>query len=315
MPSRRTFLASGLAAGAGATAWASLSSSWSARFLRERFDEMGREIPSAPHTPAPAGWQANAVTLAWLGHATVLIDFYGLRILTDPVFFRRIGVSLGLGTLGPLRLVQCALPVSSLPEIDLLLVTHAHFDHLDRPSLAAVPGRPAVVMAHGTADLLPARQNASVQELRWDETTRVRTPRGDAQVRAIEVKHWGARVQRDTWRGYGGFIVEREGHRLLIGGDTADTPLFREHRRHGPFEAAVMPIGAYDPWIRHHCTPEQAIRMADAAGARRIVPIHHQSFRLSREPILEPIERAEAMLAAEAGRLALRALGETTVLT
>lgn len=314
MPSRRTFLASGLAAGATATAWASMSSSWSARFLRERFDEMGRQIPTAPHTPAPAGWADNAVTLAWLGHATVLINFYGLHILTDPVFFRRIGVSLGLGTLGPLRLVQCALPPAGLPEIDLLLVTHAHFDHLDRPSLAAVPGRPAVVMAHGTSDLLPERPTSSVHELRWTETARIRTPRGDAGVRALEVKHWGARVQRDTWRGYAGFVVEREGHRLLIGGDTADTPLFAEHRRYGPFEAAVMPIGAYDPWIRHHCTPEQAIRMADAAGARRIVPVHHQSFRLSREPLLEPIERAQTMLAAETGRLALRALGETTVL-
>ena len=311
MPSRRTFLASSLAASAGATAWASLSSSWSARFLRERWAELGRDIPVAPHTPVPSQWATNGITLAWLGHATVLIDFYGLRILTDPVFFRRIGVSLGLGTLGPLRLVQCALPPTDLPDIDLLLVTHAHFDHLDRPSLAAVPGQPAVVMAHGTADLLPSRRTASVQELRWAETTRVRTPHGDADVRAIEVRHWGARVQRDTWRGYTGFIVEREGRRLLIGGDTADTPLFADHRTHGPFEAAVMPIGAYDPWIRHHCTPEQAIRMADAAGARRIVPIHHQSFRLSREPFREPIERAEKMLAAEQGRLALREIGET----
>ena len=137
--------------------------------------------------------------------------------------------------------------------------------------------------------------------------------RGDAQVHAIEVRHWGARVQRDTWRGYAGFVVEREGRRLLIGGDTADTPLFRDHRRHGPFDAAMMPIGAYDPWIRHHCTPEQAIRMADAAGARLFVPIHHQSFRLSREPVREPIERAEAMLAKEQGRLAWRDIGQTVV--
>ena len=122
-------------------------------------------------------------------------------------------------------------------------------------------------------------------------------------------------MQRDTWRGYAGFVVEREGRRLLIGGDTADTPLFRNHRRHGPFEAAVMPIGAYDPWIRNHCTPEQAVRMADAAGARLFVPIHHQSFRLSREPVMEPIARADEMLAKERGRLALRAIGETAVLS
>ena len=97
-------------------------------------------------------------------------------------------------------------------------------------------------------------------------------------------------------------------------GDTAETPLFREHRRHGPFEAAVMPIGAYDPWIWSHCTPEQAIAMADAAGARLFVPVHHQTFRLSREAAREPIERADAALAHEQGRLALREIGETVVI-
>ncbi len=151
-------------------------------------------------------------------------------------------------------------------------------------------------------------------ELRWNESTTVTTPRGEAAVRAIEVKHWGARLQRDTYRGYTGYVVEREGRRLLIGGDTAATPAFGDHRRFGPFEAAVMPIGAYDPWIRNHCTPEQAVTMADAAGARLFVPVHHQSFRLSREPFTEPIERAEQALAAERGRLAVRDIGETVVI-
>lgn len=312
MPTRRTFLASGAAAaGVSATAWAGLSDSWAARFLRERVGEVGRTLPAAPHTPTPATWDDNAITLAWLGHATVLVNFYGLRILTDPTFFARIGVDAWVGTIGPLRLVQCALTPEQVPDIDLLLVTHAHFDHLDTPSLAAVPGRPAVVMAHATSDLLPSRDVASVTELRWNERTRVQGPRGDAEVRSVEVKHWGARVRRDTWRGYTGFIVEREGKRLLIGGDTADTPLFAGQKPHGPFEAAVMPIGAYDPWIRNHCTPEQAVRMADAAGARLFVPIHHQSFKLSREPFMEPIERAQEALRQEQDRLALRDLGQT----
>ena len=114
--------------------------------------------------------------------------------------------------------------------------------------------------------------------------------------------------------GYNGYIIEREGRRLLIGGDTAATPVFADHRRHGPFEAAVMPVGAYDPWIRNHCTPEQAVQMADAAGARLFVPVHHQSFQLSREPFLEPIERTQTALSAEADRLALREIGETRVI-
>jgi L-ascorbate metabolism protein UlaG (beta-lactamase superfamily) len=293
----------------------SMSNSWSARFLRERMSEWGRPVPQAPHTPTPSEWSDNAITIAWLGHATVLINFYGMRIITDPVLFNRIGVDVGVGSIGPLRLVQCALTPEQLPELDLVLVSHAHFDHLDTPSLGAVRGRPAAIMAWHTSDLLPRDEYSSVSELRWNETARIASARGDAVVRAIEVKHWGARVQRDTYRGYTGYIVEREGRRLLIGGDTASTGVFRDHRQHGPFEAAIMPIGAYDPWIRNHCTPEQAVTMADAAGARLFVPVHHQSFQLSREPLHEPIERAAAALAKEEGRLAVRELGQTVVVS
>jgi L-ascorbate metabolism protein UlaG (beta-lactamase superfamily) len=169
-------------------------------------------------------------------------------------------------------------------------------------------------MAAKTSDLLPRRAYSSVTELQWNESTTIRTPRGEVHVRSLEVRHWGARLQSDTYRGWTGFVVEREGKRLLIGGDTADTPLFRSHRQHGPFEAAIMPIGAYDPWIWNHCTPEEAVAMADAAGARLFIPIHHQTFRLSREGDHEPIERADAALLREHGRLALRDIGETAVI-
>lgn len=312
---RRRFLASGAAVSLGALGsfWAGTSQTWSARFVRGRIAELGQQILPAPHVPQPASWPDNAVTLAWLGHATVLIDLFGVRILTDPALFPRIGVDALVATIGPQRLVHAALSPDELPDIDLVLVSHAHFDHLDTPSLAAVRGRPAAIMAPATSDLLPRRRYASVRELRWGESARLTTPRGDVIVRGIEVKHWGARIRRDTHRGYTGYIVEREGCRLLLGGDTADTRAFGEHRRHGPFDAAVMPIGAYNPWIHNHCTPEQAVAMADAAGARLFVPVHHRSFALGREPFDEPIERAQAVLASEHDRLAIREIGETIV--
>jgi L-ascorbate metabolism protein UlaG (beta-lactamase superfamily) len=311
---RRRFLATGAIAAAAGGVGLGTSSSWPVRFLRERFREVGREIPQAPHKPAPAAWSDNAVTLAWLGHATTLINLYGVRVLTDPTLFPRIGLDTGLGTIGPLRLVQCAVTAADLPEVDLVLVSHAHFDHLDIASLAAVRGRPSAVMAAATSDLLPRRNYSSVQELRWNESVKVVTPRGDVRVRAVEVKHWGARLRRDTYRGYTGFIVEREGHKLLLAGDTASTRAFRDHARYGPFDAAVMPVGAYDPWIRNHCTPEQAVALANEAGARLFVPVHHKSFRLSNEPFNEPIERTQAALAKEPDRLALREIGETVVI-
>lgn len=305
------FIGSALVAGAGG-AWLGTSSSWTARFLRERITEIGRDVPAAAQKPHPLEWNDNRVTIAWLGHATVLINFFGLRILTDPVFFPRIGVDLALGTLGPKRLTACALQPKDLPDIDVVIVSHAHFDHLDTPSLAKVPGKPIAVMARETSDLLPRKRYSAVHELRWGDSKLLKTARGDVLVRGLEVKHWGARIRRDRHRGYNGFVIEREGVKLLFGGDTANTALFAEHRKFGPFAAAIMPIGAYDPWIQSHCTPEQAVEMANAARAKLFVPIHHQAFRLSREAFGEPIERATLALASEPERLAIKEVGQTT---
>jgi L-ascorbate metabolism protein UlaG (beta-lactamase superfamily) len=301
---RRGFL---LAAGAGLGVTAiSLPSQMLVRMT-------GDMLPAA-HTPAPETWSDNSITMAWLGHATVLINFYGVRVLTDPALFPRIGVDVRVATVGPLRLTACALPAAQLPDIDVVLLSHAHFDHLDTASLGALPGHPVVVAAAKTADLVPGRRVVGVHEIRWNQAAYLRTRRGDLEVRAVEVKHWGARLNHDGYRGYNGYAIRREGRALLFGGDTAHTPVFAEHRRHGPYEAAIMPIGAYDPYIYNHCTPEQALAMADAAGARLFAPIHHKTFRLSEEGFNEPIERAEAALIKERDRLALRDVGDTAVI-
>ena len=272
---------------------------------------MSGDVLPAPHTPDPAAWSDNSITLAWLGHATVLINFYGVRVLTDPALFPRIGVDVRLTTVGPLRLTACALPAAQLLEIDVVLLSHAHFDHLDTASLRALRGHPVVVTAPKTADLVPVR---AVYEIAWNQSVHLSTRHGDLEVLAVEVKHWGARLNHDFYRGYNGYVIRRGERALLFGGDTAHTRAFAGHRRHGPYEAAIMPIGAYDPYIYNHCTPEQAVAMADAAGARLFVPIHHKTFRLSEERFNEPIERAEAALIKERDRLAVREVGDTVVI-
>jgi L-ascorbate metabolism protein UlaG (beta-lactamase superfamily) len=121
-------------------------------------------------------------------------------------------------------------------------------------------------------------------------------------------------MQRDTYRGYNGYLLEREGRRVIFAGDTALTDSFGDLRERGRIDLAIMSIGAYNPWIRSHCTPEQAIDMANDAGAQFIMPVHHQTFRLSFEPFREPIERFEAALRDAPKRIALREIGETFVL-
>jgi len=121
-------------------------------------------------------------------------------------------------------------------------------------------------------------------------------------------------MQRDTCRGYNGYLFEREGRRVIFAGDTALTDSFGDLRERGRIDLAIMSIGAYNPWIRSHCTPEQAIEMANAAGAEFIMPVHHQTFRLSFEPFREPIERFENALRHQPERIALREIGETFVL-
>ena len=284
---------------------------WYTHLLREWTVESRRAMLPAHSFPQPKKWSDNNLTAAWLGHATVLINFYGIRILTDPALFPRIGVRLPGCTIGPKRLTEPALHVSELPEIDLILLSHAHFDHLDLRTLRQLPRRADVITASKTRDLLRTMWFRSKTELRWGQAITVERPNGSVRVRAFPVKHWGARVRRDTYRGYNGYILEREGHRMIFGGDTALTDSFEDLRRQRRYDLAIMPIGAYDPWIRAHATPEQAVEMANAAAADHIMPVHHQTFRLSAEPFREPIERFEAALADEPERIALRERGET----
>jgi len=264
--------------------------------------------------PAPQSWPGDAVTVGWLGHATVLINFHGVTILTDPVFSTRVGLDVGLWTLGPKRYVAPALTYKQLPPVDVVLLSHAHRDHLDLPSLARFPSSTFAVTARATRDLLAATPLRRAISLGWGERATFTGRRGDLHIEAFEVKHWGRRWPSEQDRGYNGYLLTREGRRLLFAGDTAYTTLFARLRPRGPYDLAIMPIAAYNPWIRNHCTPEEAVMMADMAGARFIVPVHHQTFKLSEEPLAEPLARLETALRSEPARLALRQIGQSFTL-
>ncbi len=311
--SRRNFLKlAGAATAAGTAAWVGFSQSWTPKFVRERISEVGKNIWKPTAKPTPLEWSDTRITASWLGHASVLINFYGFNILTDPVLTPRCGADLGFGIIGPKRRVAAALHVEELPRIDLVLLSHAHLDHLDTATLGRLKAGPQTALAHRTSDLLDGTRLRERTELKWGEKARFKAEgHGDLEVEAFEVKHWGARWRHDTYRGYNGYILRRGGKQIIFGGDTALIKTFADLKSKGPFELACMPIGTYNPWIWSHCNPEQAVRMANDAGAKHIIPIHHTTFRFGRETYTEPLERFEAALASEPERVALRHAGET----
>lgn len=287
---------------------------WLGHLFRDWTIESWRPIAPVFARPEPEKWSDAAVTLAWLGHATVLINFFGITILTDPTLFPRVGIRLPGFTIGPKRLIASALGFDELPKIDIILLSHAHFDHFDLQTLRRFDEHTRVISAAHTRDLLRWTRLRDITELHWNEQKSIETSAGKIDILAFSVKHWGARKQRDTYRGYNGYVLERNGRRILFAGDTALTNSFAKLRERGRIDLAIMSIAAYNPWIRSHCTPEQAIDMANAAGAQFILPVHHQTFRLSFEPLREPIERFEAALHKSPERIALRQIGETFVL-
>ena len=264
-------------------------------------------MPQAPFTPHPKRWADTGLHAAWLGHSTVLLKIDGFTILTDPILGERCGVRMGPMTVGLRRLVAPAVSRPQLPHIDLILLSHAHFDHFDVATLRGLErAGTAVVTAKYTSDLLRARRYQSVQEVGWGEHVRV----GPLSIRGIQVKHWGARMRSDVHRGYNGYLIESARRRVVFGGDTAWTDAFKVARAAKPVDLAIMPIGAYDPWISVHCNPEEAWRMGVDCGAEHMLPVHHQTFRLSREPYLEPIERFVAAAGNHPDRVVTTRVGQ-----
>lgn len=278
-------------------------------FWQQSARELGAPVLPAPHHPDPKRWPDKGLFASWIGHSTILMKLDGYTIITDPVFSTRVGLNFGPFTLGLKRMVDPALALQELPHVDLILLSHAHMDHFDLPSLRALERKTTrVVTARATSDLLRVPRYGSVQEIGWNEKLQV----GPVEIRGLQVNHWGARMRTDTWRGYNAYLLQAGRWRVLFGGDTALTDSFRDV---AGAHLALMPIGAYNPWIRVHCSPEQAWQMASDARADYVLPVHHQTFHLSQEPLLEPVDRLLTAAGSGRGRVALTAIGQEFRLT
>jgi len=269
---------------------------------RMRWLDSLSSAPAAALKPDLSNWENLTLATAWVGHATVLLRIGGMTILTDPVFSSRIGLGMGLFTLGPMRKIAPALTIEELPRIDLILISHAHFDHLDRPSLARLPRNAQVVTASQTRDLVDDLGFAQVSELGWGESITI----GSVTLRAQEVRHWGARTFFDKHRGYNGYFLSAGNHRVLYAGDTADCDHFRGG---GRVDLGIFSISAYNPFIQAHANPEQVWEMANQLPADAILPVHHSTFNLSHEPMEEPLQRLLAAAGADSERIVVREIG------
>jgi L-ascorbate metabolism protein UlaG (beta-lactamase superfamily) len=277
------------------------------RTLEERRSRPPEEIKPAPHRPSVADWPNDGLTLSWLGHATVLLNIHGTLVLTDPVLEPRIGIGRGFAKVGPRRLIAPALRPQELPAVDLVLLSHAHMDHTDLGTLRRIRAGTPVVVQSGNRDLV--RRFRQVHELAWGEQTDV----AGIRVESTPVRHWGARMITDQHRGYGGYLLQTAGRTVLFAGDTAYTNAMTPLGRRGPIDLAILPIGAYDPWIANHASPEQAWTMFKALGAEYVLPIHHSTFRLSREPVDEPLRRFMVAAGTESWRVLGTEIGSTAL--
>jgi L-ascorbate metabolism protein UlaG (beta-lactamase superfamily) len=243
-----------------------------------------------PHVPGLQldNFASSDLSAVWVGHATVLLHVAGLNILTDPVFSHRIGMSIGSRTFGLGRVLPLPLDVHHLPRVDLILISHAHFDHLDKPSLRRLASRTTtVVTAANTRRLIP-HGFKDVVELDWDGEVRFGEGRRRLRLTAVRPQHWGARTALDKHRGFNSYVIEAPGQRLLFAGDTAHTDVFD---RVGPVRLAAFGIGAYEPWIHAHASPEQVWSMFSRMGGDYLLPMHHSTFDLGDEAHDEPLRR------------------------
>ena len=262
------------------------------------------QVDLSPAAPDLALLQANRTrhTVTWIGHSTVLVQTGGRNLITDPMFSQRASP---LPFTGPRRHQPPGIALRDLPPIDLVLISHNHYDHLDLPSVRALSrqrgGSPSFAVPLGLERWFRRRlPHANVVALDWWESRVV----AGVTVTLVPVHHWSART---PWDGnstlWGGWVAERAGFRFFFSGDTAYSQDFPEiGRRLGPFDLAAIAIGHYEPrWFmrNNHINPEEAVRIHGEIGARRSLGIHWGTFEhLTQEPLDQPLrDLAAARLA------------------
>jgi N-acyl-phosphatidylethanolamine-hydrolysing phospholipase D len=242
--------------------------------------------------------QGGKDSVTWLGHAAFLLRMDGKNVLIDPFLSEYASPIQGVG---PRRFTPPGLPVGHLPKIDLLLVSHNHYDHLDKVTIEALPNkhRMQVVVPLGLGRFFRQRGFRHVTELDWHQNIAI----DRIKLTCVPAIHRSARGLIDRNRTlWGGFILESPESRIYFGGDTGYGPIFSETgKRYGPFDLAMLGIGCYAPRAAmhmNHADPEEAVQIARDLGAERVMGMHWGTIIMTEEPPFEPPARFR--IAAEA---------------
>ena len=230
--------------------------------------------------PPPEG----KIRVTWIGHASFFVQFPDHSVLFDPNWAKWMGLVKRLQLPGIL--------LEDMPEVDLVLVSHAHFDHLHKKSLKGIDSRDGIIVPRGSSGLVKGLGFERVVEMKiWEEAQH-----GGLRVVHTPSHHWGARFGHDTHRDYGGFLVASGKRTVFHCGDSAYFGGFKEIGAREKIDIALLPIGAYDPPSGRdvHMNPEEALTAFEDLGAEVMVPMHYGTFTLSNEPPDESLERLRA---------------------
>ncbi len=224
---------------------------------------------------------AGQICITWIGHASFLIQTPEQSVLIDPNWAKWLKVIK--------RIKHPGIELHDLPAIDLVLVTHAHFDHLDRRTLRAVARDQPIAVPENVGNLVHDLGFDRVHEMKHWDTFQL----GSLKITLTPARHWGARILHDSHRGFGGFLIEYAGRSILHCGDTAYFDGFKEIGERCNIEIALLPIGAYEAPTKRdvHMNPEQALQAFLELRAATMIPMHFGTFRLSYEPLHEPPQR------------------------
>jgi L-ascorbate metabolism protein UlaG (beta-lactamase superfamily) len=271
-------------------------------FLRWRWERLWKDIPSpesyrfplAKNNPYFLLSNNNEIALTWIGHATVLLQMEGKNILTDPHFSERASP---VQWAGPKRVVPPGVALDNLPIIDIVIISHDHYDSLDRHTIDQLHKRKGgqetmFFVPLGLGEWFQRMGVSNVIEMDWWNKFEY----DNLRIIATPMQHWSKRTpfsrNNHLWASW---IVMSEGFRFYFGGDTGYSPHFKEvGDRYGPFDLAALPIGAYEPrWFmkNHHINPEEAVQAHIDIGSKKSVAIHWGTFILTDEPLDEPPER------------------------